>query len=85
MLKKQKNHLPSDNYSFGASQVEYKTNGNTMEFVISFKYLGSCFSNFGVLQEDEKIREGEGLKTFGELKILFDGRSEGLGVERVLY
>ena len=64
-----------------APQLEVKSNGKIMNFTILFKYLGSCFSNYGVLQEDVKMR---GIKTFAELKILFDVRSVGLGVKREL-
>ena len=68
-----------------ASQMEFKTNGKIMEFAIPFKCLGNCLSNFGVLQEDMKIRACEGLKTFVVMKVLFNVRNVSLSVKKELY
>ena len=65
-------------------QVEVLMNVETLEVVTSFKYLESCFNKDGALQEDVKMRVGEGLETFGVIK-MFNIRSVSLGVKREYY
>ena len=43
-------------------------NGERMEVVNSFKYLGSCFSSNGGVKEDVSMRVGEGMRAFGAIK-----------------
>ena len=56
-----------------------------MEAVTSFKYLGSCFSSDGGVKEDVSMRVGEGMRTFGAMKRMWNGRSVSLRVKRELY
>ena len=49
-------------------------NGEIMDVVTSFKYLRCCSSNDGGLQEDVKMKVGEGLKTFGGMREIFNVR-----------
>ena len=60
-------------------------NGERMEVVNSFKYLGSCFSSDGGVKEDVSMRVGEGMRTFGAMKRMWSGRSVTVRVKRELY
>ena len=60
-------------------------NGERMEVVNSFKYLGSCFSSDGGVKEDVSMRIGEGRKTFGAMKSMWSCRSVSLNVKKELY
>ena len=60
-------------------------NGERMEVVNSFKYLGSCFSSEGGVTEDVNMRVGEGLRTFGAMKKMWNSRSVSMNVKRELY
>ena len=60
-------------------------NGERMEVVNSFKYLGSCFDSEGGVKGDISMRVGEGTKAFGALKRVWRGRGVTLGVKRELY
>ena len=60
-------------------------NGERMEVVNSFKYLGSCFDSEGGVKGDVSMRVGEGTKAFGALKRVWRGRGVTLGVKRELY
>ena len=60
-------------------------NGERMEVVNSFKYLGSCFSSDGGVKEDVSMRVGEGLRTFGAMKRMWSSRSVTVSVKRELY
>ena len=51
--------------------VEVEMNGEVMEVVSSFKYLGSCFSKDGGAHKDIKMRAGERQKTFAAMKMLY--------------
>ena len=57
------------------SLLNIMLNGERMEVVNSFKYLGSCFSSDGGVKEDASMRVGEGMKTFGAMKRMWSGRS----------
>ena len=65
-----------------APLVEIEMNEEIMETVIPFKYLASCFSKDGGLQQDLKMREGDGLKIFGTWKMMFNFEGVGLGFHR---
>ena len=60
-------------------------NGERMEVVSSFKYLGSCFGSGGGVKEDVSMRVAEGMRTFGAMKRVWRGRSVTVGVKRELY
>ena len=57
-------------------------NGERIEVVNSFKYLGLCFSRDGGVKEDVSIRVGEGMKTFGAMKCVWSCRSVSLNVKK---
>ena len=48
-------------------------------------YLGSCFSRDRGPQEDVKTKLGEGLKSFGTMKIIYNVTNLSLGVKWRLY
>ena len=50
--------------------MEVEINGKIVKVLSYFKYSGSCFSKTGGQQEDVKMKEGEGLKTFGAMKMM---------------
>ena len=65
--------------------IDIMLNGERMEVVNSFKYLGSCFSNEGGVKEDVSMRVREGMKTFGAMKRVWSERSVSMRVKRELY
>ena len=67
------------------SPLNITLNGERMEVVSSFKYLGSCFSRGGGVKEDVSMRIGEGMKTFGAMKSMWSCRSVSLNVKKELY
>ena len=67
------------------SLLNITLNGERMEVVNSFKYLGSCFSSDGGVKEDVSMRVGEGMKTFGAMKNMWKSRSLNVEVKRELY
>ena len=67
------------------SLLNIMLNGERMEVVNSFKYLGSCFSSDGGVKEDVSMRVGEGMKTFGAMKRMWKSRSLNVEVKRELY
>merc|ERR1712237_20261 len=67
------------------SLLNIMLHGERMEVVISFKYLGSCFSSGGGVKEDVSMRVGEGMETFGAMKRVWSARSVTLNVKRELY
>ena len=58
-----------------ALQMEVEMNGEIMMVLSLFKYWEGYFSRDGGLQEDVKMRVGEGLKTFEAMKMMFIVRS----------
>ena len=50
------------------SPLNITLNGERMEVVNSFKYLGSGFSRGGGVKEDVSMRVSEGMRTFGVMK-----------------
>ena len=67
------------------SLLNIMLNGESMEVVNTFKYLGSCFGSDGGVKEDVSMRVSEGMKTFGAMKRMWKGRSVTVGVKRDLY
>ena len=66
------------------SLMNIMLNGERIEVVNSFKYLGSCFRSNGGVKEDVSIRVGEGRKTFGAMKRMWSGKSVTKGEKRVI-
>ena len=58
----------------GLLSPNIQLNGETMEEVQSFKYLGSCFSSNSGVKEEVSMRMGEGMRTFGAMKRLWSAR-----------
>ena len=56
-------------------------NGERMEVINSFKYLGRCFSSEGEVKGDFSISVDKGMRTFGAMKRVLGGRSVTLGVK----
>ena len=67
------------------SLCNIRLNGERLEVVNSFKYLGSCFSSDGGVKEDVSMRLGEGMRAFGAMKRVWSGRSVTVRVKRELY
>merc|ERR1711895_362877 len=67
------------------SLLNIMLNGERMEVVNSFKYLGSCFSSDGGVKEDVSMRVGGGMRAFGAMKRVWSGRSVNVRVKRELY
>ena len=65
--------------------LDIMLNGERMEVVSSFKYLGSCFSSDGGVKDDVSMRVSEGMKTFGAMKRVWSERSVNVRVKRELY
>ena len=67
------------------SPLNITINGEIMEVVNTFKYLGSFFSRGGGVKEDMSMRIGEGIKTFGAVKSTWRCRSVTLNEKKELY
>lgn len=65
--------------------LNIRLNGEVMEVVDSFKYLGSCFSSDGGVKGDVCMRIQEGVKAFGAMKKVWNERNVTLEVKRELY
>merc|ERR1712121_55348 len=65
--------------------LNIRLNGDMVEVVDSFKYLGSCFSSDGGVKGDVCMRIQEGVKAFGAMKKVWNERNVTLGVKRELY
>ena len=50
-------------------------NGERIEVIISFKYLGSCFSSEGGVEGNISMRRGEGTRAFGSIKRVWRGEA----------
>ena len=61
-----------------ASQAEVENNSEILEVLRSFKYLNSCFSEDGGLQEEVNMKMGEGLKTLAALEKICNDRNVAL-------
>ena len=65
--------------------LNIRLNGDMMEVVDSFKYLGSCFSSDGGVKGDVCMRIQEGVKAFDAMKKVWNERNVTLEVKRELY
>merc|ERR1711888_78008 len=61
----------------GPLSLNLQLNGDSLEEIQSFKYLGSCFSS------DNGV--GEGMRTFGAMKRLWNVRSVNVRAKKELY
>ena len=57
------------------SPLNIMLNGERMEVVNSFKYLGSCFIRDRGVKEELSTTVGEGMIKFGAIKLVWSGRS----------
>jgi len=80
-----KSKVMSVGESVEPSLLNIMLNGERMEVVNSFKYLGSYFSSDGGVKEDVSMRVGEGMKTFGAMKKMWKSRSLSVDLKRELY
>ena len=60
-------------------------NGEVLEEVDQFKYLGSIIAANGGVEEDVRHRVNEGCKVLGAMKGVMKNRGLGMNVKRVLY
>jgi len=65
--------------------LNVKLNGEMLERVESFKYLGSQISMYGGVDEDVRYRVNEASKAWGGMKAVFKARQLGMNVKRRLY
>ena len=59
--------------------------GEVLEEVDQFKYLGSIIAADGGVEADVRYRVNEGCKVLGAMKGVMKNRRLGMGVKRVLY
>ena len=60
-------------------------NGEALEEVDQFKYLGSVIAANGGVEADVRHRVNEGRKVLGALKGVMKNRGLGMNVKKVLY
>ena len=60
-------------------------NGEVLEEVDQFKYLGSMIAANGGVEADVRHRVNEGCKVMGAVKGVMKNRGLGMNVKRVLY
>ena len=60
-------------------------NGEALEEVDQFKYLGSVIAANGGIEADVRHRVNEGCKVLGALKGVMENRGLGMNVKKVLY
>ena len=60
-------------------------NGEALEQVEQFEYLGSVIAADGGIETDVKHKINEGSKVFGTLKGIVGNRGLGMSVKKVLY
>ena len=68
----------------GAS-LNVMLNGEALEEVDQFKYLGSVIAANGGVEADARRRVNEGCKVLGALKGVMKNRGLGINVKKVLY
>ena len=68
-----------------APWMEVEMKDVNMEVVNTFKFLGICFTVDRGAQQDMEKRVGEGVSTFGAVKMMFNVRSVSLGVKREVH
>ena len=65
--------------------LDLSLNGEMLEEVDSFKYLGSVLSKNGGVVEDVISRVNEGAKVSGALSMIWKVGSFGMGIKRMMY
>ena len=69
----------------GGAGLNVTLNGEVLEEVDQFKYLGSVVAANGGVEADVRHRVNEGCKVFGAVKGVMKNRGLGMNVKRVLY
>ena len=67
------------------SRLNVMLNGEALEDVHQFKYLGSVTAANGGVEADVRHRVNEGCKVLGALKGVMKNRGLGMNVKKVLY
>ena len=65
--------------------MDLSLNGEMLEKVDLFKYLGSIVSKNGGVVDDMISRVNEGAKVFGALSRIWKVGSFGMGVKKIMY
>ena len=69
----------------GGNRLDVRLDGEALEEVDQFKYLGSVIAADGGVEADVRHRVNEGCKVLGAVKGVMKNRGLGMGVKRVLY
>ena len=69
----------------GGARLNDMLNGEALEEVDQFKYLGSVIAANGGVEADVRHRVNEGCKVLGALKGVMKNRGLGMNVKKVLY
>ena len=67
------------------ARLNVMLNGEALEEVDQFKYLGSVIAANGGVEADVRYRVSEGCKVLGPLKGVMKNRGLGMNVKKVLY
>ena len=67
------------------ARLNVMLNGEALEEVDQFKYLGSVIAANGGVEADVRHRVNEGCKVLGALKRVMKNRGLGMNVKKVLY
>ena len=67
------------------ARLNVMLNGEALEEVDQFKYLGSVIAANGGVESDVRHRVNEGCKVLGALKGVMKNRGLGMNVKKVLY
>ena len=67
------------------ARLNVMLNGEALEEVDQFKYLGSVIAANGGVEADVRYRVNEGCKVLGALKVVMKNRGLGMNVNKVLY
>ena len=67
------------------AKLNVMLNGEALEEVDQFKYLGSVIAANGGVEADVRHRVNEGCKVLGALKGVMNNRGLGMNVKKVLY
>ena len=67
------------------ARLNVMLNGEALEEVDQFKYLGSVIAANGGVEADVRHRVNEGCKVLGALKGVMKNRGLGMNVKKVLY
>ena len=69
----------------GRAELNVRLNGEVLEEVDSFKYLGSVISKNGGVSVDVRQRVSEGASAYGAMKSIWREREVGMRVKKSLY